>query len=91
VTFEVLKFDHQREHEADVRARQRVRVRRTLRRASVHVDDADALIALALRVTLCALHDSMELVEGVYLYAEMIECRCDERLVGRQEVHELAV
>src|SRR5262245_60401324 len=44
VPFEMLELHEQRDHEADVRARERVVVRRTLRRARVHVDHGDASV-----------------------------------------------
>src|SRR5690242_11065810 len=45
VTFEVLELHEQRQDEADVCARERVVVRRTLRRARVYVDHRDAWVA----------------------------------------------
>ena len=47
VAFEVLQLDHEGQHEADVRARERVVVLGAVRRARVHVDDVHAFVALA--------------------------------------------
>jgi hypothetical protein len=56
VLLEVLQLDHQWQHEADVRTRERVVARRAVRRASVNVDDADALVV---RLVLLRLPDDV--------------------------------
>src|SRR6478672_5648897 len=52
VPFQVLELDEERHHEADVRARERVVVRRALRRPRVHVDDRDAVVTRLARLGL---------------------------------------
>ena len=73
----MLELDHERQHETDVRAGERVVVCRSVRRAGVHVDDADALVVLGDLARPC--DDRVQLLERLDLQAEVVERRRAER------------
>src|SRR4051794_23838839 len=87
VAFEVLELDEEREHEADVRAGERVVVGGTLGRAGVHVDDRDAFVARLARLR--AVHDRLELRDRRDLQAEVVHRRRPQVRITGQEVYEL--
>src|SRR6476646_7024180 len=70
VPFEVLQLDEQRHDEADVRTRERVVVGRALRRARVHVDHGDPLVARLPGLRL--VDDRLQLRERGDLHAEVV-------------------
>ena len=67
----MLEFDHERQHEPDVGARERVVVLRAVRRARVHVDHVHPLVVRGER--LGAADDLVELRQRRDLVAEVVE------------------